>query len=136
MESLIVLLALLSLFAAPAPDPSSGIFQSKEDARNLECTRLSQAEAHERFPAQVPESPPRGNHGGIDALVCAPQIMRAGDRLAQDEAVLSTLRRSVGEITQLASALGGSELTWHVDAFYPRPQVASKISVAARTELA
>lgn len=61
--------------------------------------------------------------------------MRIGERPARDEVILSSLRQTVGDITQTASSLEEGELTWHVDAFYPQPAVAAKISVAARTEL-
>jgi hypothetical protein len=120
-----------------ATDPSPGFFQSKADARNLDCVRLPQAKAHQLHPGLVPDVPARDLVGGSnDALVCATRIMRAGERPARDEAILSSLRQSVGEITQLASAVTPGELTWHVDAFYPHAGVAAKIAVAARTDLA
>jgi hypothetical protein len=137
METLLIMLLMpLPVFMGRAYDPSPGIFQSKEEARNLECTRLSQAEAHERFPGQVPEPPARGTSSVTDALACTRRFMRIGERPARDEVILSSLRQSVGDITQTASALEAGELTWHVDAFYPEPAVAAKISVAARTDLA
>jgi hypothetical protein len=73
--------------------------------------------------------------GDTDALSCTRRFMRIGERPARDEAILSSLRQSVGDITQSANALEAGELTWHVDAFYPQPAVAAKISVAARTAL-
>lgn len=136
METLLIMLLMpLPIFMGRAYDPSPGIFQSKEEARNLECTRLSQAEAHARFPGQVPEPPARGMGIDTDALSCTRRFMRIGERPARDEAILSSLRQSVGDITQSANALEAGELTWHVDAFYPQPAVAAKISVAARTAL-
>jgi hypothetical protein len=136
METLLIMLLMpLPAFAGRAYDPSPGIFQSKEEARNLECTRLSQAEAHERFPGQVPEPPARETVAVTDALVCTRRFLKIGERRARDEAILSSLRESVGDITQTASALEEGELTWHVDAFYPEPAVAAKISVAAKTDL-
>jgi hypothetical protein len=136
METLLILLLMpLPVFLGRAGDPSPGVFQSKEDARNLECVRLSQAEAHERFPGQVPEPPARGTWATTDVLACTRRFMRIGERPARDEAILSSLRQMVGDITQTASALEEGELTWHVDAFYPEPTVAAKISVAARTGL-
>ena len=116
-----------------ATDPSPGFFQSKADARNLDCARLSQAKAHQLHPDQVPEVPGRDLAGGSsDALLCASRIMRLGERPARDEAILSSLRQTVGEIAQLASALHPEEITWHVDAFYPDAAVAAKIAVAAQ----
>lgn len=136
METILFMLLMpLPVFMGRAHDPSPGIFQSREDARNLECTRLSQAEAHERFPGEVPEPPARGTWAVTDALTCTRRFMRIGERPARDEVILSSLRQTVGDITQTASSLEEGELTWHVDAFYPQPAVAAKISVAARTEL-
>jgi hypothetical protein len=120
-----------------ATDPSPGFFQSKADARNLDCARLTQARAHQLHPGRVPDLPERDLPGGsADALVCAARIMGAGERPARDEAILSSLRQTVGEITQLAAALTVGQVTWHVDAFYPDPKVGAKIAVAARTDLA
>ena len=62
--------------------------------------------------------------------------MRIGERPARDEAILETLRKSTGDIVQAATAQAGSEKIWHVDAFYPQVDVATKIAVATRTELA
>ncbi len=120
-----------------ATDPSPGFFQSKAAARNLDCRRLTQVEAHELYPGQVPEVPARNLAGGsTDALVCATRIMLEGERPPRDEAILSSLRQTVGAITQLAGAVAPDDVTWHVDAFYPDLAVASKIAVAARTDLA
>ena len=129
-------LALLVVLSGCAFDPAPGIFQTKAAARNLECNRLSQAMAHEQFPGVVPDLPPRGSYSNIDALVCTTKMTEPGDRPARDDAILTTLRTSVGEITRLASARAPETTTWHVDAFYPQLAVAQKISVAARTDLA
>jgi len=133
---LLILLMPLPVFGVRANDPIAGPWQSKEEARNLECTRLGQSQAHELHPDQVPEESPRGSFGVTDALSCTQRFMRYGERPDRDEVILSSLRQTVGEITQVASALGSGELTWHVDAFYPGPAVAAKISVTARTQLA
>jgi hypothetical protein len=98
---------------------------------------MSRERAHELEPGTVPEASARGGtFEQADALLCARQFMLPGERPARDEAILSTLQDSVQEITQAATALHGEDVTWHVDAFYPEPMVAAKISVAARTELA
>jgi hypothetical protein len=128
-------MALLPSLISGGSDPSPGLLQTKEEARNLECTRLSQAEAHQRYPGQVPDVPARGTNDVVDALVCARRFIKLGERPARDEVILSSLRKTVGELTQAASTLFPGELLWHVDAFYPDPAVAAKISVAARTEL-
>jgi hypothetical protein len=136
METLLIMLLMpLPAFMGRVHDPSPGIFQSKEEARNLECTRISQAEAHERFPGEVPEPPARDVPSVREALTCTRRFMRIGERPARDEVILSSLGQSVGEITQTASSLEEGELIWHVDAFYPEPAVAGKISVAAKTDL-
>lgn len=129
-------LQLLPILVAASGDPSAGTWNSKQEARNLECRHLSQQRAHELAPGRVPPPAVRQTSVEIDALVCEPRIMELGERPARDEAILSSLRREVGELTRLASALGTNETTWHVDAFYPDARVAGKIAVTARTELA
>lgn len=120
-------------------DPAPGIWQTKQEARNLECTRISQAAAHELHPGRVPEPGPRTASGSlveIDALTCTRRFLRQGERPARDEVILSSLHQSASEIAEVASALAPPDTTWHVDAFYPEPRVASKIAVATRTSLA
>lgn len=138
METLLILLLMpLPLLADRVADPAPGLWHGRQEVRELECTRMTQAQAHELYPVQVPEPAPRtGNLSELDALVCTRRILRQGERPARDEVILSSLRQSVGEITDVAGAVGSSDTTWHVDAFYPEPRVASKISVAARTALA
>jgi hypothetical protein len=137
METIVVLLMMsLAILFERSSDPSPGVFSSREDARNLDCTRLSQAEAHARYPAQVPDPPPRGTWAVSEALACTGRFMREGERPARDEAVLSSLRRSVGDIVQVATAVAPGDSTWHIDAFYPDAAVAGKISVAAKTDMA
>ncbi len=137
METLLLILLLpMPDYLGRAFDPSPGLWQSKEEARSLECRRMSQAQAHELYPGQVPEPPPRGEFGATDALACSQRILSPSERKARDEALLATLRQSVGELTEQASATYPGELTWQVDAFYPDPVVASKVAVAARTDLA
>jgi hypothetical protein len=135
---------LLLLFLVPAgvvglrgEDPASGQFLGRQEARSLDCRHVTQAEAHALAPTRVPEPPARGGPlSETDALVCTRRFLREGARPARDEAVLSGLRGTVGEIAQVAGALGGEGTTWHVDAFYPEPRVAAKVAGAARTQLA
>lgn len=137
MEFLLIMLFLSTPFlVSRTKDPAPGFWQSKEEARNLECVRRSQAEAHELDPSAVPAPPVRSTMVTVDALVCTPRIRRHGERGPQDEAILAGLRGSVQGIIEAAAASVKGDVTWHVDAFYPEPRVASKISVAARTELA
>ena len=123
------------LFLSCTKDPSAGFFQTKEQARNYDCQRFSQAEAHERFPGVVPEPPPRGAYGVTDALMCNRRLVEWGERDGRDEAVLTSLRGSVDELVRLASAAAPLSTTWYVDAFYPDPRVAQKISIAAKVSL-
>ena len=137
METLLVfLLVQLSVSSGRPYDPAPGLWHGKAEARNLDCSRMSQQRAHELHPGEIPALPARLANQDTDALLCTRRIMRNGERPERDEVILSSLRQSVGEIVEVASALGPGELTWHVDAFYPQPEVAAKISVAARTELA
>ncbi len=128
--------ALLAVATGCIHDPSAGILTTKQEARNLECSRLSQLEAHERYPSQVPDLASRGAYLTRDALVCSRRIIELGERPARDEAILTSLRESVSDITRAAEAIAPAQTVWHVDAFYPRPEVAQKIAVAARVDLA
>jgi hypothetical protein len=136
MEALLILLMMpLPIAAELLADPASGMWAGKEDVRNMECVRVSQEQGHAQHPGQVPDVPARRTADQEDALLCTRRIMSHGERSARDDQILSDLGRSVGEIADAAAALAG-DVTWHVDAFYPEPRVASKIAVAARTSLA
>lgn len=124
------------VLGACASDPASP-FASRRDSRSLQCTRLSQVEAARLHPGVVPEAPARGaNLSVTDALVCERAFLSEGERPPRDEAILSALGSTVEQIVQSAAALNDRpDAVWHVDAFYPDPKVAAKISVAARTRL-
>lgn len=137
MDTLLVfILVQLTLFSGRPYDPAPGLWQDKSEARNLDCERVSRQRAHELHPGEVPAMPARMGNLESDALLCTRRIMRAGERPDRDEVILSSLRQSVGALVEVASALEPGPITWHVDAFYPQPEVAAKISVAARTGLA
>ena len=137
MEALLILLLMpLPLVAEHVADPSSGMWAGKADARNMECVRTSQEQAHALHPGEISDAPARRTVNDEDALLCTRRIMAHGERPARDEQILSSLRKNVGELAETAAAVGGDELTWHVDAFYPEARVAAKIAVAARTSLA
>jgi hypothetical protein len=137
MEALIVMLLLpLPLLVQAAADPAPGIWQSKREARNLECVRMSLQQANDLHPGQFPEAPARRTASLHEALVCGRRIMAHGERPARDEHILSSLSVQVGELGEAAVAAEGAHLTWHVDTFYPEPRVAQKVTVAARTHLA
>jgi len=137
MNTLLFFILLpLTVFVGRPSDPAPGPWQSKEEARNLECTRITQAKAHELRPDAVSEPFARGEFGVTDALACRRRFLPLGERPARDELILSSLSQTVGEITGQAAGAAPRGVTFHVDAFYPDPAVASKISVAARTGLA
>jgi hypothetical protein len=129
-------LTLFALLAGCVHDPSPGVFRTKEESRNLECTRMSHAQAHELYPGVVPDQPPRGAYWTTDALVCGARIVKLGERPARDEAVLTTLRENVSALTLQATASAPPDVVWLVDAFYPTQEVAQKIAVAARVDIA
>ena len=137
MGMLLTSLLLVPMLAGGSWDPMPGVFTSKEDARNLDCTLMSEAAAHELYPGIIPEPEARTLAGTQEnAMICRRRFMRIGERPAQDEAILETLRRSTADIVQAATAQMGTAKIWHVDAFYPQTEVATKIAVATRTELA
>lgn len=70
-----------------------------------------------------------------EALICEPRFLSLTDRPPRDEAILLSLRQTVGQLTALASALNPGPVRWHVDAFYPEQTVAAKIATAAKVEL-
>lgn len=135
MDFLILLLLPLPVALDLATDPANDVWQSRVERRSLECVRMSQTAAHERFPGRVPEASARMNESDADALACTRTIMVEGERPARDEAILSRLRQSVAEIAEAASATVPADRVWQVESFYPQPAVAAKIAVAARTHL-
>lgn len=133
----ILLLSPLPIFISHVPDPAPGLSSTREEVRSLDCEVLSQPQAHELYPAEVAEARARRIAGPSDSvLVCNRRILAPSERPARDEAILSSLRQTMAEMVQAASALTPGEPVWHVDAFYPEPAVGVKIAVAARTELA
>lgn len=133
---LTLLLLPLPTFAVRANDPAPGVWQSRTDARGMDCVNLGQALAHERYPAEIPDLPARRLDGPANTLVCTRRFLPPDERRPRDEAILSQLGASVLELTQAATALAPPGLTWHADAFYPDEQVGQKIAVAARMALA
>ena len=139
METLVFLVVMsFVILLERTNDPSAGVLRSKQEARNLECQRISVAEAHARHPVQVPEPPARATGAVMDALDCQRLYMDEGERPARDELVLSSLRHDVAELIAAATAKipKGASAVWHVDAFYPEQAVAAKVAVAARTQMA
>ncbi|MDX2010323.1 MAG: hypothetical protein SFW67_09040 [Myxococcaceae bacterium] len=135
--ALVVLLALSGCVLDPRFLGDPVIFSNRAERRSIDCTRLSQLEAFERYPGQVPAPQARtvaSEDPGV--LTCASRYFAIDERPARDEAILSTLSEQVGALADQAGALYGREAVWHVDAFYPSLPVAQKIAIAARTTLA
>ncbi len=135
IEAIILWLGLL-VFVSPK-DPAPGLLHSKNEARNLECERLSVEEASRAHPGDVAPPGPRGDYYARSALVCTERLVRPGLRDARDEAILSTLDARSSELAAAADALR-PELqgaTWLVETYYPDPQVAAKIGFATKNAL-
>lgn len=133
---LFVLPPVLPLFAPLTDDPAPGIFSTKAEARNLDCERLSEIDAHRRFPGTVSEPAPRGTYIETDAMACRARIMEDGDRPPRDEAILQDLSVSAAEIVEAALVASDRNATWLVEAFYPDLSVGTKIAFATKTALA
>lgn len=134
---LLFLLANLFVYGDVARDPANAAWTSQADVRQLECERLSQADAHARHPGTVP--PPNARSSTmmqIDALECRHYVVAAGAREPRDEAILQRLSDEVGELTALAATTGEQGTRWIVDAHYPSPSMVRKIASAARVALA
>lgn len=106
--------------------------------RNLECQDFSHAEGYRRYPGRIPDTPARDvpDVNEVVVRVCTPRLLPYGERNDRDEAVLSLLSSSVSDWVQTVSALRPGKINWHVDAYYPRMEVAYKIAMATRTSLA
>lgn len=118
-------------------DPSPGRANTRTEARNLECERLSAETAAAEHPGRVWTSPPRGDYVERSALVCEGRMMRAGLRAARDEAVLDGLAAESGAFAGAVRGLGplATARTWLVEVHYPNAQVAPKLSFAAQNAL-
>lgn len=135
MRAVLVIAACSSASCAGFFEPL--LFQSKAERRNMDCRRLTQNEAAERFPGQIPQTRGRAIAGvQPDVLACSSRYIQTTDRPPRDEAILSTLSLQVTELTETAAAQVPAGVRWHVDAFYPSLPLAQKIAVAARTTLA
>lgn len=111
--------------------------KTRDELRNVQCERLTVEEAAARHPGDVPPQPAREIAGAnVDVLTCSVRFLDLTERPARDEAILSTLSTMVSAITERATVTVTPGRTWYVDAFYPSPAVAQKISVAAKTLLA
>jgi hypothetical protein len=131
----LIWLTLLKATGADA-DPAPGLFNSKAQSRAYECERLDIAEAHREHPGEVRAPGPRGEYIDRSALVCTEKLVRPGLRNEQDEAILASLDERASELGSLAGLRPDlSEKTWLVEAYYPNPQVASKVSFATKNAL-
>lgn len=138
METLLIyLLTLLMAGGDRVLDPAVRMAAGRQVGRHLSCERISQREAHERAPSEVPAPHPRaGAISNVDAMVCTRPLLRLGSRPARDELVLSHLRDDVQGLALQAAGLADPGVRWVVDAHIPEPAVANKVAVAGRTALA
>ncbi len=121
-----------------ARDPIHTVWaEGRTAAYNYECERLTQAEAHERYPGRVPPPHPRGDAiFTIDTLVCRHNVVDEGKRAARDELIMQSLSSDVAELAGLAAQQAGEDTVWVVDAFYPNFEVVRKVATAGRMTLA
>jgi len=118
-------------------DPSHVAWAGATEVRQFDCERISQAEAHKRYPGSVPATSARGQvFYDIDALVCSRRYVDDDQRLPRDELLLRSLSSDVDELVGIASKQGGDVVKWTVDAFHPDPVMVRKIATAAKTSLA
>jgi len=117
-------------------DPIHAGWLGRKHLQEQECERLSQTDAHTRFPASVPPTNARSAaFFQIDALSCRHRIVENGARTARDEVILQRLQDDVGELTGLAAASSDVGTRFVVDAHYPNPEIVRKIAGASRVAL-
>jgi hypothetical protein len=141
--ALLFWLSVLFLSSDHAADPIQQAWLGRSHTRDLSCERVSQAEAHRRFPATVPATAMRSTtFMDVDALVCARRLVPVGERDARDDVIVSQLGTEVAAIVGAVAGVvdpadmgeGGGRV--FVDAWYPSPPVAQKIAIATRQALA
>lgn len=131
------MLGNLLWFGDIAEDPVNEAWLGRQKARQFECERISQAEAHQRYPGDVPNTSATGStmmH--IDALVCERHIVKDGVRSPRDEVILRNLSGEVTELSALAAASLKEGTRWKVDAYYPNPVITRKVANASRMAFA
>jgi hypothetical protein len=133
----IVVLAGTAAAALFSSDPAPGLLRSKRWSRNLECERVSAENARERYPGQIVESSPRGDYIDRSVVICAERLTRPGLRPVLDEAILSELEAITTDLASAAQSMRPelADRTWLVQAYYPSPVVAGKISFAIKNAL-
>jgi len=120
-----------------AADPVNEAWLGRQRARQLDCERLSQAEAHDRFPDRIPASHPRATAlMEVDALVCHHRLLEDDQRPPREALILDGLGDEVDELGSLAIASVPADAPWVVDAYYPDLVMTRKIATASRVALA
>lgn len=167
MDPTTLILWLTFLFAGSdhAADPIQQAWYGNRALRTLTCERLSQADAHERYPAEIPPTDARSTTFLTrDALVCERRQVPSGQNHPQDELILEHLTRDVDELVSLTTptlrgdfgepevppsnmpgASTNDDGTWglprgevkrvFVDVHYPRSGLRQKIAAAAQVAL-
>ena len=132
----------LLLFYTPsliedARDPLDGWLPAQTALRDLDCEAMTTEGARRRAPGQVPESSPRGDYLNRRAVICRERLMPHGARRAQDDAILSRLRITAGDMAAVVAELEAPrrDRTWLVETFHPDSSVAHKIGFAVKNAL-
>lgn len=129
-------LSTMLIYGDFVEDPIHAGWIGRKHLQEQECERLSQSDAHNRFPASVP--PPNARSAAlfqVDALFCRHRVVENGARPARDEVILQRLQDDVGELTGLAAAESAPGTRFVVDAHYPDPEIVRKIAGASRIAL-
>jgi len=118
-------------------DPILTGFVGADRLRTMECERMSQAEAHRRFPGAVPAPNVRAEAlMQIDALHCSPLVVDVDARDPRDAAILASLSSEVDALAGLAATAVPDGTRFVVDAHYPNPVIVQKVANATRVALA
>jgi hypothetical protein len=130
-------LSTMLIYGDFVDDPIHAGWLGRQHLQEQECERISQSEAHTRYPASVPPTNARSAAlFQIDALVCRHRVVENGARDARDEVILQRLQDDVGELSGLAAASSDEQTRFVVDAHYPNPEIVRKIAGASRIALA
>lgn len=134
---IIVLAALILLPILVISDPAPGALRTQAQSRDLDCEWLDSTTGSLRYPGVIRPEPPRGDYIEHQTLRCQQHLMRNGLRSDQDEAILRGLHEHVSTFAGLAvqNRPDLSAQHWHVEVYYPSPQVSTKIAAATKNAL-
>ncbi len=118
-------------------DPIPGIRTRRQDTRNMDCERISGELGAQRYPGVIPEARPRGDFLEREVVACKERLMRPGLRDTPDAAILDSLQLQATELAAAARTTRPdlAERSWLVEAHHTNPQVAAKVTFAAKNAL-